>query len=230
MNALNRVLDGEHGDPAVAGSILTIAVGTVLSLVFYKLVFGTSTQERAVDFTVPAPEAIRAGWQGPQLDSPSIKVQGSTAIQCYAPATGQFLGLINPATPDGIDRIVAKASAAQAKWRETTFAQRRQLLQTLLKFMLDHQDEIVRAACRDSGKTRVDAMFGEVLVTAVKLRWTIQHGEAALRPDRRPTNLMMFYKQNEIHYEPLGVIAACVSWKCVLQMMCSVSVVGSFDG
>jgi acyl-CoA reductase-like NAD-dependent aldehyde dehydrogenase len=65
----------------------------------------------------------------------------------------------------------------------------------------------------DSGKTLVDASFGEVLMTVEKLKWTIDHGEKALRPSRRPTNLLMLYKKNEVRYEPLGVVAACVSWK-----------------
>ena len=68
------------------------------------------------------------------------------------------------------------------------------------------------ACCLDSGKTRLDAYFGEVLVTVEKLKWTIEHGEKALRPSKRPTNFLMFYKDNEVRYEPLGVVAACVSW------------------
>ena len=64
----------------------------------------------------------------------------------------------------------------------------------------------------DSGKTQVDACFGEILVTAEKLEWTIKHGEKALKPSRRPTNLLMCYKKNTVRYEPLGVVAACVSW------------------
>jgi len=58
----------------------------------------------------------------------------------------------------------------------------------------------------------VDAQLGEVYVTAEKLQWTIKHGEKALRPNRRPTNLLMMYKRNEVRYEPLGVVAALVSW------------------
>jgi acyl-CoA reductase-like NAD-dependent aldehyde dehydrogenase len=50
------------------------------------------------------------------------------------------------------------------------------------------------------------------LVTVEKLRWTIKHGEDALRSSGRPTNFLMFYKKNEVRYEPLGVVAACVSW------------------
>jgi len=56
-------------------------------------------------------------------------------------------------------------------------------------------------------------MLGEILVTVEKLTWTIQHGEKALKRARRPTNLLMMYKANEVRWEPLGVVAACVSWK-----------------
>lgn len=147
------------------------------------------------------------------MDKPSIKVSDSTAIQCYAPATGELLGLVHPVSADGIDRTIAKAAAAQLPWASSAFAERRRVLKTLLKFILENQDAIVRAACLDSGKTRVDALFGEVLVTVEKLKWTIDHGEQALAAERRPTNLLMFYKKNEVRYEPLGVVSACVSWK-----------------
>lgn len=58
----------------------------------------------------------------------------------------------------------------------------------------------------------MDASFGEILVTAEKLKWTIDHGEKALLPSPRPTNFLMMYKKNTVTYEPLGVVSACVSW------------------
>ena len=189
-----------------------ISTVTCLLLAWIGFICLRTDPEKAVDFSVSAPEQCKPGWRGKELEEPSIKVQG-TAIQCYAPATGQVLGLVNPSTTDRIDRIISKASAAQQQWKVTTFAQRRKVLKTLLKFILNNTEDIIRAACLDSGKTRTDAIFGEVLVTAEKLKWTIDHGEKALRPDRRPNNFLMFYKHNEIQYEPLGVIAACVSWK-----------------
>lgn len=82
----------------------------------------------------------------------------------------------------------------------------------MLQYVLDNQQEICRVACLDSGKTMVDAQLGEILVTVEKLQWTISHGEKALKPSRRPTNLLMMYKKNTVHYEPLGVVAALVSW------------------
>lgn len=81
------------------------------------------------------------------------------------------------------------------------------------RYILEHQELIATIACLDSGKTRIDASLGEILVTVEKLKWTIQHGEKALKSERRPTNFLMMYKRNEVRWEPLGVVAACVSWK-----------------
>lgn len=83
----------------------------------------------------------------------------------------------------------------------------------LYRYVLENQDLIATIACLDSGKTKLDACLGEVLVTAERLKWTIEHGEKALKPERRPTNFLMMYKKNEVRWEPLGVVAACVSWK-----------------
>ncbi|KAI9730141.1 MAG: Meiotic Sister-Chromatid recombination aldehyde dehydrogenase [Claussenomyces sp. TS43310] len=160
-------------------------------------------------YTVPVP---RIPEQGEAVKEPSMKVSGSSAIRCYAPATGRYLGLIIPSTPAGIDRAVERAHAAQKIWATTSFDSRRQVLATLLQFVLKNQDEICRIASLDSGKTMIDASLGEILVTAEKLRWTINHGEKSLRPSRRPTNILMMYKTNEVRYEPLGVVAALVSW------------------
>ncbi|KAL9578480.1 MAG: hypothetical protein Q9212_005689 [Teloschistes hypoglaucus] len=198
---------------------LEISIAIICALLAYvTLVFLLFREdiEAPVDYNVPLPEQCKPGWKGKTLDEPSIKIPGSSAIQCYNPANGQSLGLVNPATPDGIDRAVSKATEAQQAWAKTTFSQRRKVLRTMLKHILDNQETIATLACLDSGKTKVDAMLGEILVTVEKLQWTIKHGEEALRPSPRPTNFLLMYKHNEVRWEPLGVLAACVSWKYVL--------------
>ena len=64
-------------------------------------------------------------------------------------------------------------------------------------------------------------------MTVEKLKWTIQHGESSLIPEKRPTNFLMMYKYNEVRWEPLGVLAACVSWKYVLNIGDNVLVIVS---
>ncbi|EEP78724.1 predicted protein [Uncinocarpus reesii 1704] len=183
-------------------------------------------RERPVSFTVPLPPEVSPDWQGKAwdevddadkeiLESQSFGKFDESKILSYCPADGRLLGDENgvkPASPEKIDLTVRRAVVAQFKWKRTTFAERRRVLRTLLKYILEHQDEIVTACCLDSGKTKVDACFGEILVTAEKLKWTINHGENSLRTDSRPTNLLMMYKKNTVRYEPLGVITACVSW------------------
>jgi hypothetical protein len=63
-----------------------------------------------------------------------------------------------------------------------------------------------------SSQTVVDAAFGEVLTTCEKLRWTIANGEDQLKTEPRTTNLILAHKVSEVRYEPLGVVAAIVSW------------------
>ena len=86
----------------------------------------------------------------------------------------------------------------------------------LRRYIVDNQETLATVACLASGKTKIDASLGEILVTVEKLKWTIKHGERSLRPEKRPTNFLMMYKYNEVRWEPLGVIAACVSLKYVL--------------
>ncbi|PYH94279.1 aldehyde dehydrogenase-like protein C21C3 [Aspergillus ellipticus CBS 707.79] len=181
-------------------------------------------KEAAVAFNVPIPQEIRANWAGEKWEA--LQGEGRKVLEgqirgqwndklvmSYCPADGRVLGKgIKPATPEDVDRAIEAAKTAQTEWANTSFTERRQVLRTLLKYVLDHQDELVTACCLDSGKTRVDAAFGEILVTAEKLKWTLDHGEKALAPESRPTNFLMMYKKNMVTYEPLGVVSACVSW------------------
>ncbi|KAI5925793.1 Aldehyde/histidinol dehydrogenase [Camillea tinctor] len=188
----------------IATPLLCIVVGGIV--LYYTHVDYWDKPRR---YSVPGPKKPE---EFKILENPTIKAPGSTAIQCYAPATGQFLGFVNPSTPAGLDRAIAQAATAQEKWATTTFNERRKVLRSMLQHILENQKQICEVSSLDSGKTMVDAQLGEIMVTAEKLQWTIKHGEAALRPSRRPTNLLMAYKKNTVQYEPLGVVAALVSW------------------
>ena len=97
-------------------------------------------------------------------------------------------------TPADVRQTIEKARSAQVKWGNTTFEQRRQVLRVLMKFVLENQEAIARVAARDSGKTTVDASFGEILTTLEKLRWTLEGGEKALKPEFRDTNMLTIHR------------------------------------
>ena len=110
-----------------------------------------------------------------------------------------------PVMSDGdVHAAVARCQAAQAEWGKSDFKQRRTLLKILLRFIVENQETITRVACRESGKTQVDALFGEVLVTCEKLRWTIADGETHLKPEYRWSGLMNLHKTSRVQWTPVG--------------------------
>ena len=194
----------------VLGSLVAVAFSFLL-IRLANLSASATVSLTTRRYTVPVPKL-------PDADTPIVEhtsiasPDGGSAVQCYAPATGQSLGLVNPSSPASIDRAIAASTAAQEKWRNTTFAQRKAVLRSLLRYVLDNAETISRVAAVDSGKTMVDANLGEILVTASKIKWTLKHGEKTLKTSSRPNDFLLSYKRNTVRYEPLGVVAALVSW------------------
>lgn len=148
-------------------------------------------------------------------DEPSIKStdlldkkRGPSFIQCYDPSTHQYLGEVPAMSPKDVHYLCERAAAAQKTWAQTTFAQRRQVLRTIQKYVVHHVEDICRVASRDSGKPKVDALLGEVLTTCEKIRTINQWGEVWLRPSYRPTGPLMMHKTAYVEYVPFGVIGS----------------------
>ena len=74
----------------------------------------------------------------------------------YCPADGRILGTgIKPATPETVDQAVQAAANAQVEWARTTFAERRQVLRTLLKYV-DWINSIFSWASTDNLLSSID--------------------------------------------------------------------------
>lgn len=212
-----------------AQSALVSIVCAVASYIFFRL--WRESRWAGVPYNVAIPEQAEPGWKGEPMLTPSIKSVDDYLIQCYAPATGVFLGKIAPAYPEDIDNAVLAAAKAQEQWAKTSFNERRKFLRTLMKYILDNQSNIATVACLDSGKTKVDAVLGELLVTAEKIQWMLRQGEKALVPDKRESSWpIMCYKKIEVRYEPLGVVAACVSWNYPFHNLLNPIISSTFTG
>ena len=131
-----------------------------------------------------------------------------------------------------IEKKIANAAAAQEEWAFSSFADRNRVMKSLKRWLVENQVACARVASRDSGKTCeltslysrfqctdvdrfvsvLDAGLGEILTTAAKLDWLLDHGARVLRPETRYSSLVTIYKHAEVHFEPLGVVAALVSW------------------
>ena len=133
-------------------------------------------------------------------------------IQCYDPSTRQHLGQVKAMSTTDVHELCVKASEAQKKWANTTYAQRRMVLRTIQKYIVNHIEDLCRVCTRDSGKPKVDALLGEVMTTCEKIRTINSLGEVWLRPSYRPTGPLMMHKSAYVEYVPLGVLGVIAPW------------------
>lgn len=68
--------------PASKQEIVWWSCFSILTLIVFKILLH-SEKEDAIEFSVPVPEACRSGWEGKQLEDPSIKVRGAYPIVYY---------------------------------------------------------------------------------------------------------------------------------------------------
>jgi len=85
---------------------------------------------------------------------PPLNAPGRRYITSFDPATGLHIGTFLADNEEEIRGKIERASDAQKKWRNTNFTQRRRVIRSLLKWLVDNQELCARVACRDTGKTR----------------------------------------------------------------------------
>ncbi|KAI3485034.1 hypothetical protein L1887_51707 [Cichorium endivia] len=169
--------------------------------------------EQGVSVSIRAPPQAHPGWSSTVLEKPHIRDAAKPGkIICYDPATAYLIGEVDADTREDDRAKIARAKQAQVAWASSSFAVRRKLMRTMQRWVVRDAETITRVAARDTGKTAIDAAFGELLTTCSKLAWTIGNGERVLQTETRPNNLLLMHKVCEVRHEPMGVVGACVSW------------------
>lgn len=217
---------------------IQISISVLIVLISFLLFIFRKTHKRVekpLKFDIPFPEASQPNWKGKRLPIPDIyQPEDPDYIYCYCPATSQLLGKFKSHKQDEIDMIIRQAQIAQPKfYNDKKFKyKRRKFLRTLSEFIIKNQKELARVACRDSGKTMVDASMGEIMVTLEKINWILKHGDSILQPSNRPgpANMLMKYKNAQVWYEPLGVVGAVVSWNYPFHNLMGPIIAGVFSG
>ncbi|KAF8481896.1 Aldedh-domain-containing protein [Russula ochroleuca] len=204
-----------------------------------------NARSRAKHFRIEPPQEADPSWSNaqtiqnatpeshrydPNLVPLTGELVGRDYITCFDPATGLHLGTVLADNVDDIETKINYAEAAQVAWRKSSFADRKRVVRSLKKWLVENQEVCARVACRDTGKTLIDAALGEVLTTCSKMDWLLRHGEKYLRPETRSSPLILGYKKSVVHFEPLGVVAAIVSWNYPLHNAWSPILAALFAG
>lgn len=147
---------------------------------------------------------------------PSHSPVGVSVITCKSPIDGSTLGTVAVDDPNAVRRAIARAREAQIGWARTDFGTRRAVLRRIQDHLLANIDTVVEAVVRDAGKTRENALIGEIWTVLEKLRWTTRSGEKYLQPETVSSGLLM-HKRARLEYHPLGVMGAILPWNYPLQ-------------
>eukprot|EP01118_Nematostelium_gracile_P013136 TRINITY_DN4925_c0_g1_i1.p1 TRINITY_DN4925_c0_g1~~TRINITY_DN4925_c0_g1_i1.p1 ORF type:complete len:601 (-),score=155.98 TRINITY_DN4925_c0_g1_i1:44-1795(-) len=173
-----------------------------------------------------------------KIEAPKIKsgkitkgenVLGKDVITCYNPATLEILCNSPVMSPDTVKEMISKAKIAQKSWSQTSFAERRRVLRTLMNALVLHKEDMARISVQETGKTAIDSIFGEVFMTLEKIRYIINTGEKSLGRESRSPGFLM-HKRAYLEYVPYGVIGIIIPWNFPIHNAISHLVTAIFSG
>jgi succinate-semialdehyde dehydrogenase / glutarate-semialdehyde dehydrogenase len=131
-------------------------------------------------------------------------------IEVEKPATGELLGTVPRCTADDVELAVERARAAQARWRETSFAERERVMLRFHDLVIERRDEMLDLLQLEGGKARKHA-FEEFMDVAMVSRYYARMAERHLRVERRRGAFPLLTATWEYHH-PLGVVGIISPW------------------
>jgi len=137
-----------------------------VSFICFDHVKGVHSWQKAADPTWEARQLVEPNLQS-HLKTPELlpaMAEGRQWITSFDPATGLHIGSFLADNEEEIERKIRVVQQAQRTWKKTTFQQRRRVVRSLLKWLVDNQESCARVACRDTGKTcqfiRIPLLYG----------------------------------------------------------------------
>mmetsp|Transcript_21882 Transcript_21882/g.85767 ORF Transcript_21882/g.85767 Transcript_21882/m.85767 type:complete len:592 (-) Transcript_21882:22-1797(-) len=177
----------------------------------------------------PFPGGYRKPSRSPVPAGAQIEFTGRV-IPCTDPATGEVLGEDIAATPEEVNEAVKRAKAAQKDWATAPMSERKALLYDIMQLVVERQEEIAKLSVTDTGKTMMEAYYGEVLTTCEKLRHIIAYGADALKTEYRHVPIMLCTKTGRVEYHPMGVIGIIIPWNYPFHNAVSAIAAAVFSG
>jgi 1-pyrroline dehydrogenase len=140
-------------------------------------------------------------------------VDGET-VEIINPATGETIAEVPQGTQGDVDRAVQAAKNAWPEWRESTPAERAEVLLKLADVIDEHTDELAELESHNVGKP-LAAARDEMPVCSDNIRFFA--GAARILEGRSTGEYMTGYT-SWIRREPIGVVGQVAPWNYPLMM------------
>jgi succinate-semialdehyde dehydrogenase/glutarate-semialdehyde dehydrogenase len=123
------------------------------------------------------------------------------------PATEREIESFETFSPARVDAVLNRARAAFAAAAETTFQERRGLMQNAARYLRDHQSGLAATITREMGKPLAEAE-AEIAKCATCCDYYAANAQALLADEPISSNATESY----VAYQPLGVVLAVMPW------------------
>jgi len=134
-------------------------------------------------------------------------------LHSYNPATLDLVGSVRATAPEEVPELVAEARLAQERWAGEPLVERKRLLVSLARVLLERMDEIAATVTAETGKPLAESFTSELLVAVENVRWLASGVEEVLAPERlRFPQPYLWHKRGWLVYEPHGVVAVVSPW------------------
>ena len=117
-----------------------------------------------------------------------------------------------------VAEAAAQARAAADKLAHTTLAERLAAVKAISAYVLEHKEDIADAVCRETRKTRTDALVSEVMGVLDNFEWLLHRAPKILADQKVPTPIALLGKKSRIYHQPLGVVLVISPWNYPLHI------------
>ncbi len=128
-------------------------------------------------------------------------------IATVNPATEETEAEFEPYDDATVDERLAKAAAAAARWRTSTFEERARLMVGAAELLEAELPDVARTLTTEMGKTFASAK-AEVAKCALAMRYFSEHASSMLAPEAIESKA----SRAEVVYRPMGPVLAVMPW------------------
>ena len=130
-----------------------------------------------------------------------------TTLTAIDPTTGRIVREVPAATPAEITEIIDRSQTAYATWKDTTLAERAEVLRRVGAYLREHTEELAPLMTEEMGKP-----IGEARGEVAKSAWAAEHyaefGPEYLAEEHLASDATSSYVQ----YLPLGPVLGILPW------------------
>lgn len=117
-----------------------------------------------------------------------------------------------------VDKLMTDARTAAGEWGKTSVENRADRIGELRRELMDSRSSLVQCICRETGKTRAEALISDVLPTLEILQYLENSIVDTLSAVRRKTPFIYRSSHSRVEYHPRGVVLIIGPWNNPLQL------------